>query len=54
MLLTAQVTHNLNIINNISTRRLGYCHISLMLSVFPVFLVFFEKLKVAYCIYLVV
>ena len=57
MLLTVLViliTHNLNIINDISTHRSGYFHILLMLSVFLVFLVFFEGTKVPYCICLVV
>lgn len=54
MLLTVPVTHNLNIINGISTRRLGYCHILLMLSVFVVFMEFFEEPIVSCCICLVV
>lgn len=33
MLLTVPVTHNLNIINDISTRRQGYCYF-MILSVF--------------------
>jgi len=49
MLLTVPVTHNLNIINDISTRRQGYCYF-MILSVFLVLLVFYEKTKVSRCI----
>lgn len=49
MLLTVPVTHNLNIINDISTRRQGYCYF-MILSVFLVLLVFYEKTKVLRCI----
>ena len=33
MLLTVSVAHNLNIINDISTRRLGYCYFTDVVSV---------------------
>ena len=44
MLLTILVTHNLNIINDISTRRLGYCYFVDVISAH------FEKPKVWCCI----